>query len=227
MRTRTLAIAAAVAVGLAGAAGSAQAVPLNVTGAGVTVWNYTNAGGNPGDPCEQGLALNTAGACTTALAGPAVYTGTYTGAINFTEGGSGLGNLATFLGSAGGAFTPNTVPSIGMSNAYHLTTLIDIQFTISLETIGNVNHDDGISIWNSTNTTKLVDSSAPTSDNNTAYDLLPGTYNLWYVEANGLPADLIMDVTSTVTQAPEPASLALFGAALLGFGVFRRRRKTA
>ena len=89
------------AVGLIGAlafAGAANAGPIGVTNANVTIWHFTNAGpGNIGDPCEQALATNPC-----AIGPNQVYNGLYTGQINFTNPNGAANTIAGFLNTAGG-----------------------------------------------------------------------------------------------------------------------------
>jgi PEP-CTERM motif len=198
--------------------GVAHATPLN-TIASLTIWNFTNAGGLITDANQQALPSNPG-----AVLANQVYSGTYTGPINFTDPSGGINTIAAFLNSAGGTFLPLQNLTQTLSTApFAITTLMDFEFTIPTEDIGTISHDDGMSVWNATNTTNFIDSSFPTADISTPFDLAAGTYNVWYAESNGLPADLIIDVTRSV-GVPEPGTLALFGLGLVGLGFVRRRR---
>jgi hypothetical protein len=206
-------------LGVVAFAGMANAGPIGVTNANVTIWHYDNGGGAIGDPCEQALATNPC-----AVAGNQVYSGLYTGQINFTN--PAANTIASFLNTAGGTFVGGIggLTQMLSSGGFSISTLINFVFTINAESFGQISHDDGISIYDGTNTSLLIDSSYPTVVTNTAFHLMPGTYSLWYSEVNGLPAQLIMDVQRTVAQVPEPASLALLAIGLLGLGFSRRKQ---
>jgi hypothetical protein len=109
------------------------------------------------------------------------------------------------------------------TSGFGSVSLFELTFTTNHALSATIYHDDGISLWNSNNSIDLFNYAVPVSITGNSISVLPGTYNLWYAEANGAPADLqFADVS-----IPEPATLALFGAGLLGFGAWRRRKKKA
>jgi PEP-CTERM motif len=125
--------------------------------------------------------------------------------------------LSSFLskvmstGSYGFEFTGQTTP------------IMELTFTAASALSGTINHDDGISLYSHGNTTTdllPISAASPTTAELTNFSIGPGTYDLYYVEANGAPAVLDMEVTA----APEPASLAMLGIGILSLGVVRRRK---
>jgi hypothetical protein len=206
-------IPALVASALLAGVATASATPLTGT-FHITVYQGVGDGTST-DPIEQANNVNPLLSLTTP-----VGSFTYTGALNFNSP-PGANTVAGFIGTGGGTtagFVPTTTLSTGN---FADTTLFVITGSTSGAIIGGtVSHDDGASLYQGATT--IFDSSSPTVQIPSTYSGLVGPFSLYYVEANGLPADLNFDVTSYV---PEPAGIAILGAGLVGIGAMRRRRR--
>ncbi len=227
MFKKTFAVAGGLAAAVLAFSPLAQAGPLSSITFNVTGWNAVTPGSNINSPNQQAVAGN-----PIRMLSNLFVTGTAVGLPNWYVSGSTANTFGNFVGGNGaGNGTTNafnfhngaSFNTVLSTSSFGSATLLQMTFTLANnDTMGTIVHDDGISIWNANNTSELVNSAGPTTAIGTAFNLSAGTYNLYYVEANGAPSELSFQ---NVTEAPEPGALALFGAGLLGCALFIGRRR--
>jgi hypothetical protein len=216
------AVAALASVGL-----SATANAQFIDSTNIEIWAGLTPGSNIGSANQQALPS------TRALLPLVAASTAFTPAINYDDV-AGTDSVDGFFGSRGSSARPSTCNASCLgetlsTSGFAFATLMEFTFTLATAQTLQIIHDDGISIF--TPGTEGSDSndllhnanSAPTSAVITNVSLNAGTYELFYSEANGLPAELeVAVVPGPIVGAGLPGLFAGLGGLV---ALARRRRR--